>query len=88
MGLILVESRKATKREIEHSRLAQADFEWMIQNYQKIWEKYRGKYVAIVNREIFVGDSREEVKEKVKRRYPGSTPLLRYVPFKKRMRVV
>ncbi len=55
-------------------------FDWYVNNPKEL-KKYAGKHVAIVDNEVAgTGDSAKEVYDKVKKRYPGKTPLLCYIP--------
>jgi len=88
MTLTLIESRKATEEEAKRIKMMQEDFDWMMEHSEQIWEKYKGKYIAIVNKEVFVGDSRYEARQKAKEKYPQNNVFTRYIPFKMRVRVI
>jgi len=88
MTLTLMESRKATEGEVKRIRMMQEDFDWMMEHSEQIWKKYKGKYIAIVNKEVFVGNSRSEAKQKAKKKYPRDNVFIRYIPYKMKVRVI
>ena len=51
--------------------------QWLHTNYEKIQEKYAGKYLAIYNEEIIaIGDSYDEVNSKAKLIVPNKKEFL------------
>jgi hypothetical protein len=63
--------------EVEEYRLQEEDSRWW--SKQPI-ESYVGKYVAVVNREAFVGDTWEEAEQQALTTYPHRRPVVEYVP--------
>ena len=61
---------------------------WFSEHYDEIKEKYKGKYTAVVNEELFVGETAEEVEAQAKKKYPGREPLVDYIPYKRRILVL
>ena len=88
MPLKLIESRKATAEEQMRGVIVQKDFEWMAGHSTEISQKYRGKYIAVVNEELFTGKTKEEVVELLREKYPNRRPFVRYVPYKKKIKVL
>ena len=88
MSLKLIESRKATSEEKVRGEIVQKDFEWMAEHSTEISQSYRGKYIAIVNEEIFTGNKKEELVELLREKYPNRRPFVRYIPYKKKIKVL
>lgn len=88
MALKLIETGKLTPEEHERSRQDQADFDWLVEHAQEIEEQYPGKYFAIVNQELFVGDTYEETEQKAKSKYPNRDPFIEYTPWTKKVLVI
>ncbi|MBU1487114.1 hypothetical protein KKH56_03580 [bacterium] len=88
MALKLVESRPATEEEKRKSQEVTIDSQWLSQHSAEIWEKYRGKYIAVVKQALFIGDTWEEAIGKAKERCPGRRPLVRHIPYKRRIWVL
>ena len=88
MALKLVESRPATEDEKKRYQEIVNDQEWLAQHSVEIWEKYKGKYIAVVKQSLFVGDTWEEVVRRVKEKFSGYEPFVRHIPYKKRIWVV
>ncbi|MEW6095398.1 MAG: DUF5678 domain-containing protein [bacterium] len=88
MALKLVESRQATEEEIRKFQEVEADGNWLSEHSAEIWEKYRGKYIAVIEQTLFVGDTLEEAISKAKERCPEREPLVRHIPYKRRIWVL
>lgn len=88
MPLKLVESRKATAEEQKSGEIVQRDFEWMAEHSAEISQNYRGKYIAVVNEEVFVGKTKEEIVKLLREKYPSRRPFVRYIPFKKKIKIL
>lgn len=88
MPLKLVRTEKTNQEELNRFKADQEDFEWFSENAKKIEEKYRGKFVAILNKEIFVGDSFKEAERKAKEKHPERDPYVDYIPLKQRIMVL
>jgi len=56
------------------------DEAWMHKHFEELVDNYAGRYVAVANEELFVGDSPKEVEEKARQKYPGSIPSVLRVP--------
>lgn len=82
MALRLIEERKATATEIELFKKTETDFNWFADHYDELKEKFKGKYVAIVNKEPFIGDSIEEVEAKIQTKHPGIKTFIWKIPYK------
>ena len=56
------------------------DQQWIHDHFEELVDKYAGKYVAVANGELFVGDSSKEAHEKAKAKHPESIPSELRVP--------
>jgi len=56
------------------------DQEWIHKHFEELVDQYAGRYVAVANEELFVGDSPKEVEEKARQKYPDSIPSVLRVP--------
>jgi hypothetical protein len=88
MPLKLIETKKTSKEEFQRFKADQEDFDWLAEHSEEIGEKYKGKYIAVINKEIFVGDSIEKVMLDAKLKYPERDAFIEYVPIKKRVMVL
>ena len=88
MPLKLLETKKTNQEELQRFKMDQEDFDWLAEHSEEIGEKYKGKYIAVVNKEIFVGDSIEEVMLGARSKYPQRDAFIEYVPVKKRVMVL
>jgi len=88
MALKLVESRPATEEEKKKVQEADIDDKWLSQHSAEIWEKYKGKYIAVIEQTLFIGDTWEEAISKAKEKYPDRIPLVRHIPYKRRIWVL
>ncbi len=88
MALKLTESRPATEDEKTRSQEFAIDEQWLSEHSKDIWEKYKGKYIAVAKQTLFVDDTWENVITKAKEKYPHREPLVRHIPFKRKILVV
>jgi hypothetical protein len=52
-----------------------------------LFNRYRGRYVAASEGELFVGDSADEVERLARERHPLDVPHVRYIPEEKVNRI-
>jgi hypothetical protein len=88
MPLRLIRTEKTSEEDFERFKKDEEDFHWLAEHSEEIGQKYKGKYIAVINKEIFVGDSIEEVMQNAKLKYPERDPFVEYVPIKKRLMVL
>jgi|LGVF01.1.fsa_nt_gb hypothetical protein len=88
MPLKLIETRRTSQEELQRVKMDQVDFDWLAEHTEEIGEKYKGKCIAVVNKEIFIGDSIEEVMRDARSKYPDRDAFVEYVPVKKRVMVL
>lgn len=58
------------------------DFVWLSKNMPKLQQRYAGKIVAVVNKQVSIGSNAVEAYKKSKKNYPEQEPLLAVVPTK------
>ena len=81
MAVFSVKTEKMSEEEIRESHLSQADLLWWSENSSQIVvEANRGKYVAVVNQEAFLGETDEEAEEKAKAKYPNRSFWVHHIP--------
>lgn len=88
MALKLVESRAATEKEKRRAQEVAADGNWLSEHSAEIWGEYKGKYIAVVKQTLFVGDTWEDAVSKAKGKFPERRPLVRHIPYKRRIWVL
>lgn len=88
MGLKLVRTEKPSEEDLERFEADQADFEWFAEHAEDLEEKYRGKYLAIANREAFIAESFREAVAKAKSKHPERDPYVEYIPLKRRVMIL
>ena len=52
-----------------------------------VFDLYRGRYIAVSNEELFVGESPEEVERLARNKHPDDLPHVRYIPQEKVSRI-
>lgn len=56
------------------------DQQWLQEHFEELVEKFADRYVAVVNEELVVGDSPQEVREKARRKHPAINPSILRMP--------
>ena len=88
MALRDLGTQEMTDEELEKVRQDEEDEKWWNENSLEISEKYKGSYVAIVNKDVLVGETYQDTYEKAKRKYPDREPLVEYIPLKREVWVL
>lgn len=88
MPLKFVRSETVSSDELERFRLDEEDAQWLAERAQEFEQRYRGKYIAVVNKQIFVGESFDEAHALARRACPEREPIVEHVPLKSRLLVV
>ena len=52
-----------------------------------VFNRYRGRHLAIAGGELFVGDSPEEVRQRAQQRHPDDHPFVHYILKEKAHRI-
>jgi hypothetical protein len=79
---------KPTEEEKKAIQQDEEDSSWWNEHAEEIGKKYKGKYIAVVNKEAFPGDSYEEAYKQAKSKYPAMEPIVDHIPFKKEVWVL
>ena len=58
------------------------DFEWLNKNMYKLQEEYMGKFIAVVNQQVSIGNTATAAYEESRRKFPENEPLIDIVPSK------
>ncbi len=58
------------------------DFEWLNKNMHKLQQKYKGKFIAVVNKHVSAGNTAIEAYNESKKIYPDNEPFMDIVPTK------
>ncbi len=56
------------------------DQQWIHEHFEELVEKFAGRYVAVANEEMLVGDSLREVRESARQKHPAVNPSVLRVP--------
>lgn len=83
---VVIEERDMPPELGQMFEQARRNLLWFNENAERldVFNRYRGRYVAAVGGELFVGDSRAEVERLARAKYPDETPHIRRIPAKKR----
>ncbi|MDI6793923.1 MAG: DUF5678 domain-containing protein [bacterium] len=76
MALTSVRTEELTLQDIRNFKEDEEDFDWFAEHSKEIEKKYKGKYVAVANKELFVAESLENVEKAVKFKYPDRQPFI------------
>lgn len=56
------------------------DFQWLGRNMYKLQKKYSGKFIAVVNQKVSVGDTATAAYNKSRKLFPNNEPIMDMVP--------
>ncbi len=84
MGVI----EEAGKEELEELKRDAEDIAWWNEHAREFETRYRGKYLTVINKEVFVGDTYEEVCERIKAKYPDEEPFIDHIPYRREILVL
>lgn len=76
-----------TDEELEIFLKDQEDDDIFAQRSLEIYENHKGKYVTIVEGELFVANTPLEVEKRVKVKYPDRLACIRFCPSKRGVRL-
>jgi Family of unknown function (DUF5678) len=88
MPFTVVRTEEVTPEELQRFQQDEEDYEWLSAHAQEIEVQYKGKFIAVVNRQLFVGESWEEVQTKAKAAFPDRDPIVEYIPWKRQVQVL
>ncbi len=88
MAVFSVKTEKISEEEIREDQLIDEDLVWWTENSAQFFvEENRGKHIAIVNKEAFLGDTYEVAEEKAMATYPNRRFIVHYIPSKRGKRI-
>ena len=78
--------------EIASARIRRAmfdrNFEWLARHASEVYEKYRGRHIAVAGEEVFAADSSEEALALASTAHPEDQGrFVQYIPREKMVRV-
>ena len=56
------------------------DQKWIQEHFEELVENYAGRYIAVSNEEVVVGESLQEVRRTALKKYPSINPSILRVP--------
>ena len=81
MAVFSVKTEKMSEEESREARLRHEDFIWWSDNSPRLVVKEnRGKYIAVVNKEAFLGNTYKEAEAKAMVKYPNRQCFVFLVP--------
>jgi hypothetical protein len=83
-----VRTEGVSPEELQRFQQDEEDYEWFSAHAQEIDAQYKGKFIAVVNQQLFVGESWEEAQSKAKAIFPDRDPLVEYIPWKRQVKVL
>lgn len=85
MPLKVVRTEKVTPEELQRFERDEEDYAWLSAHAQEIEAQYKGKFIAIVNQQLFAGETWEEVQGKAKAAFTDQEPIIEYIPWKRQV---
>lgn len=56
------------------------DQKWIQEYFEEFVDKYAGRFIAVANDELVVGDSSLEVRDNARKQHPSVNPSILHVP--------
>jgi hypothetical protein len=88
MPFTVVRTEEVTSKELQKFQQDEEDYEWLSAHAQEIETQYKGKFIAVVNHQLFIGESWEEAQAKAKTAFPDRDPIVEYIPWKRQVKVL
>jgi hypothetical protein len=88
MPFTVVRTEAVTAQELRQFQRDEEDYEWLSAHAQEIETQWRGKFIAVANRQLFIGESREDAEAKAKVSFPDYDPIVEYIPWKRQVKVL
>jgi len=88
MPFTVVRTEAVTTQELRRFQQDEEDYEWLSAHAQEIEAQWRGKFIAVANRQLFIGESREDAEAKAKAAFPDYDPIVEYIPWKRQVKVL
>jgi hypothetical protein len=83
-----VRTETVSPEELQLFKKDEEDYEWFSSHAQEIETQYRGKFVAVINQQVFVGESWKDAQGKAKSAYPDREPIIEHIPWKRKVQVL
>jgi hypothetical protein len=74
---------RASVEELEELRRDAENIAWWNEHAHEFETRYRGKYLTVISKEVFAGNTYDEVYEQAKAKYPAEEPFIDHIPYKK-----
>ncbi len=87
MAVFSVKTEKMSEEEILENHLLHEDFVWWADNLPRLSDGNQGKFMAVVNQEVFFGDTYEKAEEKAKAKYPNRRFAVHHIPSRRGKRI-
>lgn len=86
---VTIEEHEMTPDLARMFEQARCNLLWFSENAERleVYQRYRGRYVAVAGGELFAADTPEEVERLAFDEYPDEMPHVRYIPLEKRSRI-
>ncbi len=88
MSFTVVRTEEITSEELRQFQQDEADYEWLSAHASEIEAQYKGKFIAVVNQQLFVGESWEEAQAKAQAAFPDREPIVEHIPWKRQVQVL
>ncbi|MBI3798779.1 MAG: hypothetical protein HY268_17670 [Deltaproteobacteria bacterium] len=88
MPFKVVRTEAVTPEDLEKFQQDEEDYEWLSAHAQEIETRCKGKFIAVVNHQLFVGESWEEVQSQAKAAFPDRDPIVEYIPWKRQVKAL
>jgi hypothetical protein len=88
MPFTVVQTEEVTAEELQKFQQDEADYEWLSAHAQEIETQHKGKFIAVVNHQLFIGESWKEAQAKAKAAFPDRDPIVEYIPWKRQVKVL
>lgn len=88
MPVKIVRTEAVTLEELHRFQQDEQDYEWLSAHAEEIEARHKGKFIAVVNQQLFVGESWEEAQAKAKAVFPDRDPIVEHIPWKRQVQVL
>ena len=88
MPFKIVRTEEVTPEELQKFQQDEEDYEWLSAHAGEIEAQYKGKFIAVVNQQLFVRESWEEAQTKAKAAFLDRDPIVEYIPWKRQVKVL
>lgn len=86
-GPFIITMPPANPEDARQMELYQRNSAWMSEHGGPLYDRYRGKYLAISEGEVFAAESGQEAERLALEKHPDDVPYLQYIPREKAIRI-